>query len=213
MHRSVSWAQSHWALMEKGFLRWLHTGGTTHFLAPLVPSLMDRIHQGGIGNSFKQSFQTLSQCLAKLEKSVVLSTMWVPVTTTCSHDTYTCQTWHGLIFFWQDHSVCITAAPGQEWISVWVMWVMQTVFAWGCGSGDSQHKWFLRVMVGKLEEESGVAAGETQWWEGEWLNSKHLGSPEHKLQLVLAKGCQGFCSPAFGRAVVSSLPSTDRRGL
>lgn len=209
VHGSVSWVQSHWAPMEKGFLKWLHAGGTTYFLAPFMPFLMDRIHQGGTGSSFQQSFQTLSQHLAKLKKCVILSAVWMPVTTTCSHDTYKCQTWHGLIFFWQDHSVCIMAVPGQEWISVWVMWVMQTVLAWGCASGDSQHPRFPIMMVGRLEEESrwNTMVGRRM------MNLKHLGSPGHTLQLVLAKGCQGFCSPVFGRAVVSSLPNTDRRGL
>lgn len=56
--------------------------------------------------------------------------------------------------------------------------------------------------MGQLQQ-----SGEMPWFEGERLHLKHLGSSRHMVQLVLVKGSQGFCSPAFGRAVVSSHPA------
>lgn len=96
--------------------------GWGHFLC-----LKDLIHQGSTGSCLQQSFQTLPLCLTKLEKFVILSAVRVPATATCSHDRYRCQTRHRPIFFWQDHSDCIMAEPGQEWIPVWEVPVMQTV--------------------------------------------------------------------------------------
>lgn len=40
-----------------------------------VPCLKDLIHQGSTGCSSQQSLQTLSQCLTKLEKFVILSSV------------------------------------------------------------------------------------------------------------------------------------------
>lgn len=56
--------------VEKGLLRWLQVG-----IALFVPCLKDLIHQGSTGSSSQQSFQTLSQCLTKLEKFVILSSV------------------------------------------------------------------------------------------------------------------------------------------
>lgn len=107
--------------VEKGFQSGCRLG------ALFAPCLKDLIHQGSAGSCLQQSFQTLPQCLTKLEKFVILSATRVPATATCSHDRYRCQTRHRPIFFWQDHSECVMAEPGQEWIPVWAVPVMQTV--------------------------------------------------------------------------------------
>lgn len=204
----------HWAPMEKGFLRWLHAGGTTYFLGPFVPCVMDQIHQGSTRSAFRQSFQTVSTpCKAREICHVICCVNasnnhmfpWHVQVPDLARANFllagSLGLYHGSARTGTDQ--CLSNASDAHCPCLGLLPVVQVT--------SSTRAWFPTAMVGRLEEESRVTAGETQWWEGEWLNLKHLGSPGHMLQL--AKGYQGFCSLVFGRAVVSSLPSADHRGL
>lgn len=195
--------------VEKGFQRWLQIGGT--FCALRTWSL-----RAALGAVFSRASRL---CLYALQSWRNLSYYLlcecqeqphVPMTGTGAR--------HGTGQFssgritqtvsWQSQDRNGSLSGKCQWCRLSLLGTC------ACGSGDTQHPvWGPDSDAGMAGRGERVTTGEMQWWEGEWLNLKHLGSPGHRLQLVLAKGCQGFCSPAFGRAVVSSLPSTDHRGL
>lgn len=122
------------------------------------------------------------------------------LTLTCFHDACRRQTWHGLLFFWQDGSVCTMRVPGQEGIRVWVMQGMQSILTGDCCRWFRWHcLCFPSAVVGRMKEKSrAITAG---WWSAMvWSRAaalKCLGSSGHVLQLVLAKGGRVFFLSAW----------------